>query len=812
MADSGVVVDKKRAARKVASDGLGGRAYKPSHRPVLAERAGYDLRKLGEATGLSEEMCQDEWVGGSGAEEMEVVDDRNVNDEHGEVELTESDNVSMALRTTSSTSSGRSKGCKSKTKELPPELSSEMSGSGTSELAMMMRFMMERDEQRYEREERKWNIEFDARMEERRRNNDKWEHDSKSKDRKELMIEKLKGLGTYKAGSELSAFLAKFERIMKESGIREIDWPERLYPKLTDKLSERVDVLRDESADYGTIKSALLKAVGETRSEYGYMLWDANSETVKGMSGSEMFAWLKRVLCGVAQGCKSVEEVLLAFGLSFLRKRWPESGKAYLESKSITKWDELRDAMENWVSTREKGNIFRARGSGPYDGARFVRRCDNYGRSGDDYNSGRGQPANKDRVSVENASGWVVRCFNCGERGHKSPECKKGRPVGRGFTPDTVVCFHCGKRCHRSSECREKKVGAPLVKQEKEKTKMSVISVGEVGAKIQNVAMGKVNGVCTEILIDSGAELGSVPRALVPKDGQSVGNVLVRGFDGKEVSCVAVICKFEIGGHCTTVKTIVGSDCQSGVSCIVPFNVTDQSEAKAYTEAIESYRASTSAQMCAMTRAMAKEEKENVNDPDVVCNDLWCSVEPEIENACEHAQEEVPVEASVCSESYVDGDELERVDFVPVPEPATPTVDEDNPEMLGTPTPLEDLSQLPECDEGLKKFVEELEPVGSGSDGSELRKLTLTDESLSTWRSLADKKLRGFSWKDGVLVKNLFTAWEEFRYVVCVPKKFRDKVMTIGHESGGHLSGEKVYEMVKRHFVWPGMAKDILAH
>ncbi len=91
------------------------------------------------------------------------------------------------------------------------------------------------------------------------------------------------------------------------------------------------------------------------------------------------------------------------------------------------------------MSTREKGNIFRARGSGPYDGARFVRRSDNYGRSGDDYNSGRGQPANKDRVSVENASGWVVRCFNCGERGHKSPECRREDQWEEG-SPQILLC------------------------------------------------------------------------------------------------------------------------------------------------------------------------------------------------------------------------------------------------------------------------------------------------------------------------------------------------------------------------------------
>ena len=62
------------------------------------------------------------------------------------------------------------------------------------------------------------------RSEEEDRRREIRKEDDIARERRELLNEKLKGLGNYKEGSELGGFLEKFERILKESGISDKDW------------------------------------------------------------------------------------------------------------------------------------------------------------------------------------------------------------------------------------------------------------------------------------------------------------------------------------------------------------------------------------------------------------------------------------------------------------------------------------------------------------------------------------------------------------------------------------------------------------
>ncbi len=153
------------------------------------------------------------------------------------------------------------------------------------------------------------------------------------KTRKELLQEKLKGLGVYKEENELVAYLDKFERIMRESEVSTSDWAERLYPRLPERLCERVAQARDNGVSYDGVRRVLLKAVGETSIMYGNQLFEVSSELFKSLNAGGIMEWIKRIACGVCQGCTSVEDCAPAIGLALLRKVLPQSGKAFLESK-----------------------------------------------------------------------------------------------------------------------------------------------------------------------------------------------------------------------------------------------------------------------------------------------------------------------------------------------------------------------------------------------------------------------------------------------------------------------------------------------
>ncbi len=65
-------------------------------------------------------------------------------------------------------------------------------------------------------------------------------------------------------------------------------------------------------------------------------------------------------------------------------------------------------------------------------------------------------------VSRSGFSGGVVTCFACGEKGHRSVECRKNsgaKPSVGGAGVRPVTCFSCGKPGHRSIECPSRKAG-----------------------------------------------------------------------------------------------------------------------------------------------------------------------------------------------------------------------------------------------------------------------------------------------------------------------------------------------------------------
>ncbi len=679
-----------------------------------------------------------------------------------------------------------------------------------SEMAALLRYMRESEDARRTelvemmRHMRGGDADRQREADERRQHNRR--EDDRVRERRELLQEKLRGLGVYKEGSELGAFLAKFERIMKESVVDERNWAERLYPKLPERMCVRVAQERDEDVEYKEVKRVLLKAAGETAITYGNQLFEANSELFKSITAGGIAEWLRRVVEGVFQGCKSIGECRLAIALALLRRVLPQGGKAFMESRKICEWGELRDSLEDWMSGREKGNFFRPLGCGPSENTRGYRARESYvGREN--------VRVGNDKERNGSASGYLT-CFSCGERGHRSTECKKeGKSGGSGYVYRPPTCYSCGKVGHRSTECTVRK-GAASVKKEASPKKMSVLW-NTKSCSAGNVAVGLVNGVRTKVLIDSGAELGSVPRALVPKNVVLCNDVRVRGYGGSEKTCESFMCEFVVGGYRKVVKTIIDESESPGVACIVPFTLVNEEEAVAYRNAVSEYEAGEKVEMNVLTRSMVREEQElDKNETEEGVIDWWSVVMPE-------GVTDIVQRPSSQPESLNMPEELSRVEEGHGVDDAEGSPEADKPQAKGSTendeleedsvTSFEEISAGSEVAEfcGVAK---EVGPVKEGKDREEFKREVMSDESLKEWRELADRVERGFSWKKGMLVRTMYVTWEEHRDVLVLPRGYRDRVKTLGHDKNGHLGAEKVARIVGRHFVWPGMAKDISEH
>ncbi len=273
----------------------------------------------------------------------------------------------------------------------------EMSGSGDDgDVRALLRFMLEKEERseqtRREKEERdeerrreREQQEADDRREKELRSEEARraelremflqmrelddekatrlrEADAKAKEKRELQQEKLKGLGSYRERTEMTAYLEKFEMIMRECEIEEGAWPERLFPRLTEKLCARLASVREERATYGVVKSALLKTMGETSLTYGTQLFELTGEAMKAKTAGDVVDTLFRITRGLVQECKTVSDAILAVTLAAARKILPPGGKTFMDSRKITSEQELRDAWEDWMLGRQKGNYFKLLG------------------------------------------------------------------------------------------------------------------------------------------------------------------------------------------------------------------------------------------------------------------------------------------------------------------------------------------------------------------------------------------------------------------------------------------------------------------
>ncbi len=668
------------------------------------------------------------------------------------------------------------------------------------ELSSLMRYMMERDERR-EVEERRRREEREERERERRRededrqrefmrveaerrreeNLERRRAEEERKDLKELQQEKMRALGSYKEGTELSDYLCKFERLLKECKVDEGSWSERLYPRLPERLCARVAAERDGEMGYSVVKQALLQTVGETTLTYGRNLFELSGEGLKHLAGGDACEHIVKTCRGVLQGCETLEQCVVALATAVTRRVLPQPGKVYMETKPIKSLKELREMWETWVAGRQKGNFYK-----PW-----------LGEVGSERRGFRGDVR-------EGYGGREITCFSCGGKGHRAGECKdnKGR-TGFGsrteFRPEprTITCFTCGKPGHRSTECASKKVGAPL---KREGGKVATVIVGE---KKDNIAWGRVNGTECKVLVDSGASVGVVPKSLLEESYRDCGEIQVANVHGGRRAHRSTIVKFEVGGLVRSHLAMIDEREGEGVICIVPLNLRDREEAAAYAKAIEEYGSRSQKteteepKVNMLTRSQARIEAElDECEEDAGVKDLWCTVELSDEASGDEVELEPPTSWEEEGPEQVRSRESEVEEDLEL---------EGEPKALGSVT----------ANQGEKEFdrlAREIGPMERGKDGKEFREKLLTDDSLKTWRELGTRRERGFKWDRELLLRGMYVSWEEFVDVIVVPKEFRSRILEMAHERCGHLGGGKVAKLVSRYFLWPGMVKDVEDH
>ncbi len=132
----------------------------------------------------------------------------------------------------------------------------------------------------------------------------------------------------------------------------------------------------------------------------------------------------------------------------------------------------------------------------------------------------------------------------------------------------------------------------------------------------KNVVKGKVSGVDVEILIDSGADYGMVPKSLVSKDAYCGEQCYISGVNKGTVLYELAEVYFELAGVKLRKKVIVDERDKPSPWCLLPLDLGDVGELQVYLNVLHGGNVSI------MTHSQHRKEAALKNEKDVVIKTL----------------------------------------------------------------------------------------------------------------------------------------------------------------------------------------------
>ena len=351
----------------------------------------------------------------------------------------------------------------------------------------------------------------------------------------------LAGIADWKEGDDLEEFFEMAERKMTAADIGREEWIEVIDQKLKGQalLAWQNAVARGES--YFEVKGRVLEICGYTPAMAAEAFYEAKSEQCKGLTASQLLYKGRQMFRRMVAPEKPSATMEFAVLKGWIIHVVPKGAKRVLGVMPVGTEVELIAALQHFLSIDGDSKVgqaptFRAEAVGV--GERFRDRAEA---------AGVGERP-RDRY------GPLV-CFKCGRSGHKAVDCwqasvsGQNRPSGSEGTGSKINCFTCGVEGHKSPQCpkniRGEKGGAYGGQEGKAKP---VLRIGTGGRTDTPQVAGLVNGIKTQILLDSGAGITLVPEVMVDGDQLTGERVAVRTFWASQRLTLPIACvSFEVG-------------------------------------------------------------------------------------------------------------------------------------------------------------------------------------------------------------------------------------------------------------------------
>lgn len=361
--------------------------------------------------------------------------------------------------------------------------------------------------------------------------------------------------------TDLREFLELFEGVAERKELRREDWAPTVTPLLNDRFRSVAAKLPPEiKADYEALKQALLDRDDQHLRNPAATFWTLGKD--KGVTaldyGQQLTRLADRFLRGEDRASCLDSIVMERFiqeltkdGRAWVRQRKPQSlleatrlaedyfhyheesyvswssraGDGSVEGKTPSQREKqpYRQWKRDYSPKRQEGDTPQ-KGEPKESGAKPP-------NTGDQPEAGAGQ--GQQPGGARGSLGGGVRCFLCGERGHKKPNCPKKQQKVNAVQQE-VICQLCRGAGHEAGECpsRVSRIGVPLAKD----TSWNSRRAGTVE-----------NKQVDNILMDSGAQVSIVARQTLPQDHRMAGIIRVKPLASPAIKCPATTVRVHLG-------------------------------------------------------------------------------------------------------------------------------------------------------------------------------------------------------------------------------------------------------------------------
>ncbi len=332
----------------------------------------------------------------------------------------------------------------------------------------------------------------------------------------------------YKDDSSMKEFLQSLEIEFNLAKVNGSEYKRILISKLSPKAKDIcIDLITDNTVGYVGIKDRLLEKTGMCMREAELKLFVNWKEEFRDVDRVDRCRQLKGLVDRFLLGAESVEAVRTRLMTAIYRTGLTKSEQGIMDTRKIVTYTDLSE-----LALTLKGSAITSR------------------------EEQKGSERSWDTRKT------VVRCFKCNKLGHRSFECRT-RVTEDKMKP--IVFYFCDQPGHKAPDCPKKrwKDNGTGDKSNQANPKSLCVRQGDRPKKCNWVAAtancgtvsGKVNGLQTEFVVDTGAEITVVPGNLVYENQLLPESIEIVGATGVPVCTKLADVEFDVMGK-NFVKTV----------------------------------------------------------------------------------------------------------------------------------------------------------------------------------------------------------------------------------------------------------------